>query len=250
MCCPSEKQDLTFEFLLSMQMLYGFYIMKTNENLCISLDLSRNLASLSTVCNKNLKYVMFYSFSHSFVGSYLTQTWTVLSHAENVGGFKDAGWRTKPSSDLFGISFQLRDNLEIKSGAEHLFFLVLNSFLKVIRACLNHSAFFFLARVDLISVCLASQPPLCVMMQRPQIDGQRVQNAALDLGFSMCAVCCQRQSADGLGEVGLGLRGEGTSGWEPPAPLSPRGMGSASPHSPPAHYRVHRKSNRFSFRCV
>lgn len=100
--------------------------------------------------------------------------------------------------------------MEIKSRAEHLFFLVLNSFLKVIRACLNYSAF-FLVRVDLISGSLASQPTLCVMTQRWQIDGQRIPNAALELGFSMCAVCCQRHLADGLGEVGLGLQREGPS---------------------------------------
>lgn len=64
---------------------------------------------------------------------------------------------------------------------------------------------FFLVRVDLISGPLASQPPLWVMMQGWQIDGESIQNAALDVDFSMHAVSCQRCLADGLGEVGLGL---------------------------------------------
>lgn len=107
-----------------------------------------------------------------------------------------------------------RDNLEIKSRAERLFFLVLNSFLKVIRACLNYSAF-FLVGVDLISGSLASRPTLCVMMQRWQIDGQRIQNAALDLGFSVGAVCCRRHLAGGLGEVGWAFTGRGPRGKRP-----------------------------------
>lgn len=68
---------------------------------------------------------------------------------------------------------------------------------------------FFLVRVDLISGSLASQPTLCVMMQRRQIDGGGVQNAALDWGFSMHAVCCQRHLADGLGEGAWAVRERG-----------------------------------------
>lgn len=43
------------------------------------------------------------------------------------------------------------------------------------------------------------------------MDEEGSQNAALDLGFCLGAVCCQRQ-LDGLGEVEPGLNEEGTSG--------------------------------------
>lgn len=49
------------------------------------------------------------------------------------------------------------------------------------------------------------------MMKRQQIGEEGSQNAAVDLGFSLCAVCCQRQ-LDGLGEVEPGLNEEGTPG--------------------------------------
>ena len=75
---------------------------------------------------------------------------------------------------------------------------------------MNYSAF-FLVRVDLISGPLPTSLH-SVMIKRWQIDGERIQNAAPDLAFSMGSVCCQRHLADGLEEVGPGLNREGTVG--------------------------------------
>lgn len=109
------------------------------------------------------------------------------------GEFKDVSRRTKPSSDFVRHFFPTyRDNLEIKSRAEYLFFLVLNSFLKVTQACLNCGAF-FPVRVDLISGSLASQPTLSAMRRRRQIDGRRIHDAAL-----VWAPACALSAARGI----------------------------------------------------
>lgn len=50
---------------------------------------------------------------------------------------------------------------------------------------------FFLVRVDFISGSLASQPTLCVMLQRRQIDGERIQNV-LWIWVSVCVPCAAR----------------------------------------------------------
>lgn len=102
---------------------------------------------------------------------------------------------------------------------------------------MNYSAF-FLVRADLISGSPASQPTLCVMLQRRQI-------GALDLNFSMPAVYCQRHLADGLAEGELGLDREGASGEEAPMGRA----GSARSHLAIltlAHYCVCHKISRGS----